>query len=160
MTDRAMRLSLLGLRGDKGRDPEVTGLAIDSRQVRPGHLFAALPGSVTHGGEFIQYALRQGAGAILTDRKGAEIAAAELAGSDAVLVVAEDPRAALAGAAALWFAAQPETMVGVTGTSGKTSVAALPARSGRRWGTRRSALAPWACRATIRQSLPIPRPIP
>ena len=125
MTDRAMRLSLLGLRGDKGRDPEVTGIAVDSRQVKPGHLFAALPGSVTHGGEFIQYALRQGAGAILTDRKGAEIAAAELAGSDAVLVVAEDPRAALSGAAALWFAAQPETMVGVTGTSGKTSVASF-----------------------------------
>ena len=125
MTDRAMRLSLLGLRGDKGRDPEVTGLAIDSRHVRPGHLFAALPGSSVHGGEFIQYALRQGAGAILTDRKGAQIAAAELAGSDAVLVVAEDPRAAFAGAAALWFAAQPETMVGVTGTSGKTSVASF-----------------------------------
>ena len=125
MTDRTMRLSLLGLRGDKGRDPEVTGLAIDSRQVRPGHLFAALPGSSVHGGEFIPYALRQGAGAILTDRKGAEMAAADLAGSSAVLVVAEDPRAALAGAAALWFAAQPETMVGVTGTSGKTSVASF-----------------------------------
>ncbi|QRZ13481.1 UDP-N-acetylmuramoyl-L-alanyl-D-glutamate--2,6-diaminopimelate ligase [Paracoccus methylovorus] len=123
MTDRAMRLSLLGLRGDKGRDPEITGLSVDSRQVKPGHLFAALPGSATHGGEFIQYALRQQAGAILTDRKGAEIAAAQLAGSDAALVVAEDPRAALAGAAALWFAAQPETTVAVTGTSGKTSVA-------------------------------------
>lgn len=60
MTERAMRLSLLGLRGDKGRDPEITGLAVDSRQVRPGHLFAALPGSAAHGGEFIQYALRQG----------------------------------------------------------------------------------------------------
>lgn len=118
-----MRLSLLGLRGGKGRDPEVTGISVDSRQVRPGHLFAALPGSVTHGGEFIQYALRQGAGAILTDRKGAAIAAEALAASDAVLVVAEDPRATLAGAAALWFAAQPQVMVGVTGTSGKTSVA-------------------------------------
>lgn len=118
-----MRLSLLGLRGDKGRDPQVTGLSVDSRQVRPGHLFVALPGSVTHGGEFIQYALRQGASAVLTDRRGAEIAAAELAVSDAALVVAEDPRAALSGAAALWFAAQPPVMVGVTGTSGKTSVA-------------------------------------
>lgn len=123
MTDKAIRLSLLGLRGDKGRDPEVTGIAVDSRQVRPGYLFVALPGSVTHGGEFIQYALRQGAAAVLTDRQGAEIAASELAASDATLVVAEDPRAALSGAAALWFAAQPETMVGVTGTSGKTSVA-------------------------------------
>jgi len=118
-----MRLSLLGLRGDKGRDPEVTGISLDSRDVRPGHMFAALPGSTVHGGEFIQYALRQGASAVLTDRQGAEIAAAELAGSDAALVIAEDPRAVLAAAAALWFAAQPETMVAITGTSGKTSVA-------------------------------------
>ncbi len=125
MTERAKRLSLLGLRGDKGRDPEVTGIAVDSRQVRPGYLFAALPGSAQHGGEFIQYALRQGAGAILTDRKGADIAAAELAASDAVLILAEDPRAALAGAAALWFGDQPKVMVGVTGTSGKTSVASF-----------------------------------
>ena len=77
MAERAKRLSLLGLRGDKGRDPEVTGIAVDSRQIRPGFLFAALPGSAQHGGEFIQYALRQGAVAVLTDRKGAEIAAAE-----------------------------------------------------------------------------------
>ena len=125
MTERVMRLSLLGLRGDKGRDPEVTGIAVDSRQVGPGFLFAALPGSATHGGEFIQYALRQGAGAVLTDRRGAALAADALAASDVALVVAEDPRAALAGAAALWFAAQPATMVGVTGTSGKTSVASF-----------------------------------
>lgn len=123
MTDHAKRLSLLGLRGDKGRDPEITGLAVDSRQVKPGFLFAALPGSVAHGGEFIQYALRQGAGAILTDRQGAALAANVLAGSDAALVVVEDARAALAAAAALWFGAQPETLVAVTGTSGKTSVA-------------------------------------
>ncbi|MFT4014816.1 MAG: UDP-N-acetylmuramoyl-L-alanyl-D-glutamate--2,6-diaminopimelate ligase [Paracoccus sp. (in: a-proteobacteria)] len=120
-----MRLSLLGLRGDKGRDPQVTGLAVDSRDVRAGHLFVALPGSAAHGAEFIQYALRQGAVAVLTDRKGAEIAAQALAGSDAALVVAEDPRAALSGAAALWFAVQPQTVVAVTGTSGKTSVASF-----------------------------------
>ena len=116
-------LSRLGLRARDGRDPTITGLSVDSRAVRDGHLFAALPGSTAHGGEFITYALRQGAGAILTDRRGAQIAADALAASDAAVVVAEDPRAALAGAAALWFAAQPETIVAVTGTSGKTSVA-------------------------------------
>ena len=78
-----------------------------------------------HGGEFIQYALRQGAGAILTDRAGADLAQAELAGADAALVVVEDPRAAFAHACALWFGAQPETMVAVTGTNGKTSVASF-----------------------------------
>ena len=122
MTTTEKTLSQLGLRAPGGRDPRITGISVDSRQVRDGHLFAALPGSAAHGGEFIQYALRQGAGAILTDREGAGIAADALAASDAALIVAEDPRAALAGAAALWFEVQPETVVAVTGTSGKTSV--------------------------------------
>src|SRR5690606_5439567 len=116
------KLSLLGLRAADGRDPQITGLAVDSRQVRDGYLFAALPGSAVHGAEFIRYALRQGAAAVLTDRQGAAMAADVLADSPAALVVAEDPRAALAGAAALWFEAQPEIVVAVTGTSGKTSV--------------------------------------
>lgn len=118
-------LSALGLSPSRGGNVTVTGIAIDSRQVREGALFAALPGSRVHGGEFIQYALRMGAEAILTDRAGAGIAQAELAGSDVALVLAEDPRAALAGAAALWFGAQPDTMVAVTGTNGKTSVASF-----------------------------------
>ncbi|TBX27632.1 UDP-N-acetylmuramoyl-L-alanyl-D-glutamate--2,6-diaminopimelate ligase [Nioella sediminis] len=118
-------LSALGLTATRGGDAHVTGVSLDSRDVKPGHLFAALPGTRVHGGEFIQYALRQRAGAILTDRAGAEIAAAELAGSTAALVVVEDPKAAFANACALWFGAQPETMVAVTGTNGKTSVASF-----------------------------------
>ncbi len=122
---RLKALSALGLRASGGRDVRVTGLSVDSRAVGHGHLFAALPGSRVHGGEFIEYALRMGAVAVLTDRRGAEIAAAALAASDAALVIAEDPRQALAGAAALWFGVQPETAVAVTGTNGKTSVAAF-----------------------------------
>jgi UDP-N-acetylmuramoyl-L-alanyl-D-glutamate--2,6-diaminopimelate ligase len=64
-----------------------------------------------------------GAAAVLTDAEGARIAAEALAGSGVALVVAEDARAALSGAAALWFGAQPDTMIAVTGTNGKTSVA-------------------------------------
>ena len=116
-------LADLGLTAQGGRDAAVTGLSVDSRTVKEGHLFAALPGAKTHGGEFISYALRMGAGAVLTDRAGAEIARAELLASPAALVVAEDPRQALAFAAALWFGRQPETIVAVTGTNGKTSVA-------------------------------------
>lgn len=118
-------LAQLGLRARDGRDPAITGISVDSRTVKPGHLFAALPGSVLHGGEFIPYALRMDAGAVLTDRAGAEMAAEALAGWDGAIVIAEDPRAALAGAAALWFEAQPEHVVAVTGTSGKTSVASF-----------------------------------
>jgi len=116
-------LAQLGLQARGGREARVTGLSVDSRQVRPGHLFAALPGVKVHGAEFITYALRMGAGAILTDPEGAKIAADVLENSDAALVVAQDPRQALAYAAALWFGAQPAVMVAVTGTNGKTSVA-------------------------------------
>jgi UDP-N-acetylmuramoyl-L-alanyl-D-glutamate--2,6-diaminopimelate ligase len=119
----AQKLSQLALTARAGRDPEITGMAVDSRDVRDGFLFAALPGTRVHGGEFIQYALRMGAAAILTDSKGAEIAAAELEASEAALIVVQDPRQVLAYTAALWFGAQPETMIAVTGTNGKTSVA-------------------------------------
>ncbi len=115
-------LSSLGLVAQGGAAPQITGISVDSRMVQPGHLFGAMPGSRVHGGAFIQYALRMGAAAILTDARGAEIAAKELASSDAALVVTDDPRGALARASALWFGAQPDTMVAVTGTNGKTSV--------------------------------------
>ncbi|HOZ32367.1 MAG TPA: UDP-N-acetylmuramoyl-L-alanyl-D-glutamate--2,6-diaminopimelate ligase [Tabrizicola sp.] len=123
MTARATRLSDLGLTARAGRDPALSGLTADSRAVRPGMLFAALAGSAVHGAQFIAMAIEQGATAILTDAGGAKLAAKVLADSETALVVAEDPRAALACAAALWFGAQPEVMVAVTGTNGKTSVA-------------------------------------
>ncbi len=125
MVGQVKSLAELGLTAQGGRQAQVTGLAVDSREVKDGYLFAALPGSRVHGGEFIQYALRMGAGAILTDAKGAQIAAEFLSLSDAALIVAEDPRQTLAYSAALWFGAQPEVMVAVTGTNGKTSVSSF-----------------------------------
>ena len=116
-------LGQLGLSAQGGRDVAITGLAVDSRDVRDGFLFAAMPGTKVHGAEFIQYALRQGAVAILTDAEGVRIAADDLAGSDIALVIAEDPRQALAYTASLWFGRQPRVMAAVTGTNGKTSVA-------------------------------------
>jgi UDP-N-acetylmuramoyl-L-alanyl-D-glutamate--2,6-diaminopimelate ligase len=121
----ARPLSELGLNPVRGGKVAVTGISLDSRAVPKGALFAALPGSRVHGAEFIATALARGAQAILTDRVGAEIAADALAASDAALVLAEDPRAALSGAAALWFGAQPAVMAAVTGTNGKTSVASF-----------------------------------
>ena len=123
MAARATRLSDLGLTARAGRDPALSGVTADSRAVRAGMLFAALPGTAVHGARFIGAALEQGAAAVLTDAEGAKLAAEALADTDVALVVAEDPRAALACAAALWFGAQPEVMVAVTGTNGKTSVA-------------------------------------
>ena len=125
MPERAKTSSLaeLGLTALGGREAVISGLSVDSRDVQPGHLFAALPGENVHGAQFITYALRMRAGAILTDRAGADIARHEMNSADVPLVLAEDPRQALAYAAALWFGAQPDTVVAVTGTNGKTSVA-------------------------------------
>ena len=123
MAQKVVGLADLGLMAQGGRETRVTDLTLDSRAVRDGTLFAALPGSRMHGAEFIGPALCMGAAAILTDTDGARIAADALASSRAALIIADDPREALARAAALWFHAQPETMVAVTGTNGKTSVA-------------------------------------
>ncbi len=123
MTDRSVTLAELGLTATAGREVRVRGLAVDSRQVSDGCLFAALPGSVVHGATYVQTALARGAVAVLTDRAGAQIAGDAVRAAHLALIVAEDAREALAGAAALWFASQPATMVAVTGTNGKTSVA-------------------------------------
>ncbi|MEL7164942.1 MAG: UDP-N-acetylmuramoyl-L-alanyl-D-glutamate--2,6-diaminopimelate ligase [Pseudomonadota bacterium] len=120
MGEQPRPLSALGLTARGGANPQITGLSVDSREVRAGHMFAAMPGARVHGAEFVQYAVRMGAAAILTDIQGAQIAEPDL--GDAALVVTDAPREALALSAALWFGGQPETMVAVTGTNGKTSV--------------------------------------
>ncbi|MEM9845968.1 MAG: UDP-N-acetylmuramoyl-L-alanyl-D-glutamate--2,6-diaminopimelate ligase [Pseudomonadota bacterium] len=116
-------LADLGLTAQANRRVNVTGLTVDSRAVKPGTLFAALPGTNFHGADFIGSAVQAGACAVLTDAVGARRARETLEGADAALIIAENPRQTLAFAAALWFGHQPETMVAVTGTNGKTSVA-------------------------------------
>ncbi|MEM6824097.1 MAG: UDP-N-acetylmuramoyl-L-alanyl-D-glutamate--2,6-diaminopimelate ligase [Pseudomonadota bacterium] len=116
-------LSELGLAVPGGSAFRVTGLAVDSRAVTRGDLFAALPGSQIHGARFVPGALRLGAAAVLTDREGERIAHDALSAAGVPVVIAEDPRQTLAYVAALWFGRQPETAVAVTGTNGKTSVA-------------------------------------
>ncbi len=111
-----MRLSAL-VRRDVDPDPEVTGVTADSRLVRPGYLFAALPGSTTDGRRFIADALKAGAVAVL--------AGETIPGLAAPVVRACDPRRAYALAAAAFWGEQPQTCVAVTGTNGKTSVVAF-----------------------------------
>ncbi len=122
MAIQAVPLTSLGLTAQGEANPKITGIAVDSRQVKDGYLFAAMPGSRMHGGEFIQYALRMGAVAVLTDAAGAAMAADLMADAGTAIVITDAPREALARSAALWFGAQPATMVAVTGTNGKTSV--------------------------------------
>lgn len=123
MDEPTRTLAGLGLTAQGRAVARITGLSVDSRETAPGHLFAALPGSRAHGAEYVPAALAAGAVAILTDREGARLAGAAIHEAGAALVVAEDPRQALAYAAALWFGDTPGTLAAVTGTNGKTSVA-------------------------------------
>lgn len=120
---RSVTLAELGLTpvAGSGGVVQIAGLAVDSRMVRPGFLFAALPGSTVHGARYAQSVVEAGAAAILTDAAGAALVRAVAPAIP--LVIAENPAEALARACALWFGAQPQTMVAVTGTNGKTSVA-------------------------------------
>jgi UDP-N-acetylmuramoyl-L-alanyl-D-glutamate--2,6-diaminopimelate ligase len=97
-------------------DLDISGLAADSREVHPGYLFAALPGSRFDGLDFVGDALDHGAVAVLAGR-GAEIGEARVP-----LVTDDNPRRRLALMAARFYGAQPDTIAAVTGTSGKTSV--------------------------------------
>jgi UDP-N-acetylmuramoyl-L-alanyl-D-glutamate--2,6-diaminopimelate ligase len=96
----------------------VTGLAVDSRVVKPGDLFFALAGHKTDGARFIDSAIASGAVAIAGEH-------APPGDRRVPFVTTPNPRRALALAAARFFPNQPATIAAVTGTSGKTSVAAF-----------------------------------
>ena len=94
-------------------DADVKGLTADSRKVEDGFVFAALKGVARDGREFIPMALEKGAAAILCDGPAET--------GNAALVTAEEPRQALAYASAKFYPRQPENIVAVTGTNGKSS---------------------------------------
>ncbi|WP_431951360.1 UDP-N-acetylmuramoyl-L-alanyl-D-glutamate--2,6-diaminopimelate ligase [Actinacidiphila sp. bgisy167] len=101
----------------------VTGITHDSRAVRPGDLYAALPGARFHGADFAQQAAELGAAAILTDPAGAERAAA----TGLPVLTVEDPRSRMGDLAAEIYGRPGEGLlqIGITGTSGKTTTAYL-----------------------------------
>ncbi len=107
-----------------GDDPglEVTGISLSSQRIRPGDLYAALPGTRAHGIEFATAAVDAGAVAVLTDPVGAA------AGARGVpLLVVDNPRAVLGRLAARIYGdpARSMRMIGVTGTQGKTTTTRL-----------------------------------
>lgn len=109
--------------GDTRLDPVITSITTDSRKTQAGTLFAALSGVNNHGAEFIQYALRMDAAAVLTDAAGLEIAKQTVPEWTIPVIVTDDPRLTLSKIAARFFERQPATVTAVTGTNGKTSVA-------------------------------------
>src|SRR6185312_3701034 len=101
-------------------DLDVRGVAVDSRAVKPGDLFVAIEGGKTDGLKFVAAAVAAGASAILAQRAPEMPLPAGIA-----FVRAANARRALALTAAKFFARQPRIIAAVTGTSGKTSVAAF-----------------------------------
>ncbi|WP_449289710.1 UDP-N-acetylmuramoyl-L-alanyl-D-glutamate--2,6-diaminopimelate ligase [Nocardioides hankookensis] len=100
---------------------DVTGVSLSSQRIRPGDLYAALPGARAHGMDFVGAALEAGAVAVLTDPAGAATAV------DVPVLVVERPRAVLGRLAARVYGepAAAMRMIGVTGTQGKTTTTRL-----------------------------------
>ena len=98
---------------------EVTGVTLDSRQVERGSLFVAVPGQHVDGHDFASAAIEAGAAALVVERPLPGIAAPQ--------IVVDAARPALASAAAWWYGdpSHELTVVGITGTDGKTTTAHL-----------------------------------
>ncbi|WP_029553916.1 UDP-N-acetylmuramoyl-L-alanyl-D-glutamate--2,6-diaminopimelate ligase [Streptomyces sudanensis] len=108
---------------DRPLEGQVTGITHDSRAVRPGDVYAALPGARMHGADFAAQAADLGAAAILTDPAGADRAAA----TGLPVLVADDPRGRMGELAAEIYGRPASGLltIGITGTSGKTTTAYL-----------------------------------
>ncbi len=117
-----------------GPDLEIAGLTADSRAVRPGFLFAALPGSTVDGRAFIADAVAKGAAAILAP-PGTVIDAPGIR-----LIEDPAPRRAFALMAAAFYHRQPKTVIAVTGTNGKTSTVQFARQIWARTGKRAACL--------------------
>jgi len=108
LLDRALRID----------DCDVTGLALDSRIVKAGEAFFAISGTHQDGARYIDDAIAKGASAVIASGERPASVPAHIA-----FCSVQDVRSALALAAARFYPQQPKTIVAVTGTSGKTSVA-------------------------------------
>ena len=113
-------------------DATVTGFAIDNRKVAPGTVFGAFQGAKVNGEDFIPAAVAAGAVAVVA-RPEAKVAGA-------VHIADQEPRRAFARLAAQFFTPMPETVVAVTGTNGKTSVAEMTRQIWRMSGERAASI--------------------
>lgn len=131
-----MKLTVLATRAGvtlpAGTEAQVTGFAIDNRKVAPGTVFGAFQGARVNGEDFIPAAIAAGAVAI--------VARPEAVVSGAVHIAADNPRQTFARLAAQFFTPVPDTIVAVTGTNGKTSVAEMTRQIWRMAGHRAASI--------------------
>ena len=100
----------------------ISGICSNSKEIEPGDLFVAIPGTKSHGANFVDFAIKQGAKGILTDAEGRKLAADKLP-----LIEVIDVRKAI-GSLSNWFYKSPSSqmnLVGITGTNGKTTTSYL-----------------------------------
>ena len=102
-------------------DPDILGLASDSRLVSPGYLFAAFSGTRTHGKRFVDDAVARGAVVVLTDDPG-NLTVLSRQRPPVTILGDPNPRRRFARMASRFYRPQPHTVVAITGTNGKTSV--------------------------------------
>ncbi|MEP0519821.1 MAG: UDP-N-acetylmuramoyl-L-alanyl-D-glutamate--2,6-diaminopimelate ligase [Hyphomicrobiales bacterium] len=114
----------------------ITGISADSRKVQRGNLFVAIAGVQTDGAAFIASAIEAGAVAVLID----EIVELDENAVSVPLIRSANPRRALALLAARFYPRQPNTIVAITGTAGKTSVANFTAQIFRAAGLRSASI--------------------
>ena len=108
---------------EPGIDPQVTSISADSRQVQPGGLFVAMSGGSSDGHRFIPAAIERGAVAVVGEQP--------IVGLPVPYVRVENSRQALANLAAAFYdyPARKLTMIGVTGTDGKTTTCNINSHS-------------------------------
>ncbi|OLP44497.1 UDP-N-acetylmuramoyl-L-alanyl-D-glutamate--2,6-diaminopimelate ligase [Rhizobium oryziradicis] len=119
LTDGALQ-ELIGPLDSGLAELEISGLTADSRKVQPGMMFVALSGVKADGAQFIADAVARGAAVVV-----ASSSVDANMNVNVPVLVTDQPRRALALAAARFYNAQPQTMIAVTGTAGKTSVASF-----------------------------------
>ncbi len=114
-----MLSELVGKAGFKGGDVKITGIGSDSREINKGDIFAAIPGVRLDGRDFIPQAIENGASAILSLPGLPDFSS--LTSLDIPVIESENPARAYALLAAKIWPKQPEIMVAITGTNGKSS---------------------------------------
>lgn len=127
LRELAAQIGAVAVTGEVVPESPITGLTLRAQDVRPGDLFAALPGATTHGARFAADAVARGAAAVLSDGAGvAEIARGAALPGIPVLVHPE-PRTVLGELAAQVYGRPCDqlTVIGITGTSGKTTTTYL-----------------------------------
>src|SRR5713101_3068875 len=127
----------------RAEEVDVRALAVDSRKVGPGALFAALQGVVADGADFAPQAVERGAAAVLSDR--------ELEVAPAALIVAPDARRAFSQAASR-FHGEPSSPAGRAAAKARSTPRPSPTTSrscSRAWPRQGRSSSPWKCRAML-----------